>query len=95
MVPRHLRSRSRPVIDMVVELGKCGAALGSRTPDLRITSTPAIDSMVLGQPIRARRSAHRAQSRTPLYRIGDHEGGHAGDPQDRRVAVPGGQLQAP
>jgi hypothetical protein len=42
-----------------------GAALGSRTPDLRITSSHLVAYMVLTQSIRARQCAHCAQIRTP------------------------------
>jgi hypothetical protein len=65
-----------------------GAALGSRTPDLRITSTPNPAFTVLLESIRARRSVHHAQNRTPENSIGGHEGGHAGD----RQGVPSGWM---
>src|SRR3954452_4176614 len=61
------------------------AALGSRTPDLRITSTPDPASTVLYRSIRARQGVHHAQDRTRQNLIGGHEGGHARD----QIAVVG------
>jgi len=74
----------------VLSCANCGAALGSRTPDLRMTSTPNPARTMLWQSMRARQSVHRAQERTPQNSIGGHEGGRGRD----RKRAPSGTAAA-
>ncbi len=58
--------------------GLLGAALGGRTPDLRITSSPVVEPTMRRRSIRARQAEHGAHLTPAVDTFGGHEGGHDG-----------------